>query len=276
MVNDWLFTRRRQQHRRRDDGVGIRDRGSQHDAVERMSISSYVTNLPKDIKTNELWNRCTMLGTVIDVHIAHKLSKMERRFGIVRFIKVRNSKDLESRLCEIWFGNYHIFVSISQFPKKENYVREKETGRKASGKEVNVGSKVGRSNAKAITGEKSVKPIQAKVIRRVMIGGCELTRLTTVQSPTLEPEVGDEGRFYDNKSNASDSLEDWEGDDEEGDQGVGMNMDNLHGIHSMHVSPQQGKKEDWFVPERVNDLGGQLRSSFSRTPGYSISVRTFV
>ncbi|KAL4573741.1 hypothetical protein LXL04_020558 [Taraxacum kok-saghyz] len=176
---------KRQYKNNRKEVDGRRDRGSQHDAVERMSISFYITNLPKDIKTNELWNRCAAFGTVVDVYIAQKLSKMGRRFGFVRFIKVHNSKDLESPLCDMWFGNYHVFASIARFPKKDNVIIKHDPPHKPIAKETQGGNKVNRSYAKVVNGEKIVNSAPEKVIRSVMIGGRELTGLTEVQSITL-------------------------------------------------------------------------------------------
>ena len=166
MANDWhQVANRRQQHKRKTDGTGIRDRGSQHGNVDKMSTPFYVTNLPKDIKTNELWNKCAILGTVVDVYIAQKLSKMGRRFAFVLFIKVRNTNDLEARLCDMWFGNYHIFASIARFPKKDNTqsIPQPDNVRNTSRNVTHASQMAAKSYATAVTGDKMAKQLHKRL-----------------------------------------------------------------------------------------------------------------
>ncbi|KAL4568860.1 hypothetical protein LXL04_024477 [Taraxacum kok-saghyz] len=176
MVNDWQQVRRKHnQYQRSNDDGEIRVRGS-----GESSLSFYVTNLPKDIKTNELWNWCATLGTVVDVYIAQKLSKMGRRFGFVRFIK--NLK-LDYVTC-MWFGNYHVFASIARFPKKDRVIANEPVNKKV-GTQSKAGVTTGRSYAKAVSGENPPITVPKKIVRSVSIGGRELTGLTDVQSTVL-------------------------------------------------------------------------------------------
>ncbi|KAL4554960.1 hypothetical protein LXL04_037570 [Taraxacum kok-saghyz] len=172
MATGWQqVTKRRQYQNNGNNEFGRRDREPHHGVVEKMSISFFITNLPKDIKTNELWNRCAAFGTVVDVYIAQKHSKMGRQCGFVRYIKVHNLKDLESRLCDMWFGNYHVFASLSRFPKNDNALTHNDPPSKQTVKDVQGGIKVCRSYEKVVTGEKVEKIVPEKVLRSVMVGG---------------------------------------------------------------------------------------------------------
>nr|GEZ06585.1 hypothetical protein [Tanacetum cinerariifolium] len=66
----------------------------------------------------DLWNHCEKHGTVADVYIAQKLSKIRRRFAFVRFLKVKNIVSLLESLNKIWIGSYHIFAAKARFERK--------------------------------------------------------------------------------------------------------------------------------------------------------------
>ncbi|CAH1414046.1 unnamed protein product [Lactuca virosa] len=124
---NWRHVGRRKDGRGKFGYESVKDPGqhrsgrndSKFDDVNRISVSFYVTNLPSDLHPRDLWKRCENLGTVVDTYIARKRSKMGRRFGFVRFIKVINSQELERRFCEIWFGNYHVFASLARFKRND-------------------------------------------------------------------------------------------------------------------------------------------------------------
>lgn len=90
---------------------------SNNDAVNKILVSFYVTNLSSYLQPIELWKQCEKIETVVDVYIALKRSRLGRRFGFVRFIEVKNNQELEKKLCEIWFGNYHVFSSLSKYKR---------------------------------------------------------------------------------------------------------------------------------------------------------------
>ena len=53
--------------------------------------TTYITNFPTSMGSKDLWQLCDKHGTVADVYITHKLSKIGRRFAFVRFLKVKNT-----------------------------------------------------------------------------------------------------------------------------------------------------------------------------------------
>ncbi|CAI9270854.1 unnamed protein product [Lactuca saligna] len=63
----------------------------------------------------------TQVGTIVDVYIAKKLSKLGKHFAFVCFIKVLDEKLLESKIRDIWLGSYHLFASVECFQRESDH-----------------------------------------------------------------------------------------------------------------------------------------------------------
>ncbi|GJZ58847.1 RNA-directed DNA polymerase, eukaryota, nucleotide-binding alpha-beta plait domain protein [Tanacetum coccineum] len=76
---------------------------SNEDFTKKISHSVFVTNFPDYVNSRDLWNKCSVYGTVIDVFIPNKKSKAGKRFAFdpVSF-KVFNLDRLVKNLCTIW------------------------------------------------------------------------------------------------------------------------------------------------------------------------------
>ncbi|PWA67905.1 hypothetical protein CTI12_AA244900 [Artemisia annua] len=178
-----------QEVRRNRDNYRDRRSTKKHETIDKVSVSYYITNLPKDIQPREIWNRCTSIGTIVDVYVAQKLSKMGRRFGFVRFIKVKDTREVEKRLCDIWFGNYHVFASVARFKRVEsNMDRQQVNQKEGRARMQQNGMGNGRSYAKVVSREKPKNMEQVQVMRSMKIEKKELTGVTDV-SPTILVEV---------------------------------------------------------------------------------------
>ncbi|GJX70534.1 RNA-directed DNA polymerase, eukaryota [Tanacetum coccineum] len=70
------------------DVTSRKHRRSKDDEVLKISKSVFVTNFPESISARDLWKSCSVYGTVVDVFIPSKKSKVGKRFAFVRFIKV--------------------------------------------------------------------------------------------------------------------------------------------------------------------------------------------
>ncbi|CAH1448081.1 unnamed protein product [Lactuca virosa] len=95
--------------------------------IENVSSPFYVTNFPIDLGVKELWDACAKVGTMADVYIAKKLSKLGKRFAFVRFIKVSDDKLLERKIREIWLGLYHLFASVARFQREPDRKRQSDS-----------------------------------------------------------------------------------------------------------------------------------------------------
>ncbi|CAH1421341.1 unnamed protein product [Lactuca virosa] len=103
-----------------EQGSRSRYAPSNNRLVDNLSFSFYVTNFPPNADVKSLWDVCAKIGTVADVYMARKLSKLGKRFAFVRFIRASDDQLLERRLWEIWMGSYHLFASISRFNRAVN------------------------------------------------------------------------------------------------------------------------------------------------------------
>ncbi|GJR71510.1 RNA-directed DNA polymerase, eukaryota [Tanacetum coccineum] len=95
---------------------------SKVDQTVRISKSVFVSNFPEGCTAKDLWKVCNDYGTVVDVFIPTKKSKVGKRFAFVRFIKVINLDRLIENLNTIWIGRFHLFANLARFerPKKPN------------------------------------------------------------------------------------------------------------------------------------------------------------
>ncbi|GKA03205.1 RNA-directed DNA polymerase, eukaryota [Tanacetum coccineum] len=84
---------------------------SKADQTMRVSKSVYVSNFPDGSTSKDLWKICNDYGTVVDVFIPNKKSKVGKRFAFVRFIKVDNLDRLIQNLNTIWIGRFHLFAN---------------------------------------------------------------------------------------------------------------------------------------------------------------------
>nr|GEU86184.1 RNA-directed DNA polymerase, eukaryota, reverse transcriptase zinc-binding domain protein [Tanacetum cinerariifolium] len=91
------------------------DRRSNQDDVLNISTSFFVTNFPEQTTAKELWRLCKEYGNVIDVFIPNRRSKLGKRFGFVRFIKILDVVRLVNILCTIWIGKIKLHVNIAIF-----------------------------------------------------------------------------------------------------------------------------------------------------------------
>ncbi|GKD66763.1 RNA-directed DNA polymerase, eukaryota, nucleotide-binding alpha-beta plait domain protein [Tanacetum coccineum] len=94
-----------------------RARASNEDLTQKISHSIFVTNFPDSVNSRDLWNKCSVYGTVVDVFIPAKLSKAGKRFSFVRFINVFNLDHLVENLCSLWIGRHHLFANHVRFDR---------------------------------------------------------------------------------------------------------------------------------------------------------------
>ncbi|GKV19323.1 hypothetical protein SLEP1_g29603 [Rubroshorea leprosula] len=88
--------------------------------VLEQATSFFFTNFPDDWRMDEMWTAFIRCGRAIQVYVARKKDKRGRRFGFVRFLNVNNPKELEAKLKQIHFDNYHLEANIAIFSKDES------------------------------------------------------------------------------------------------------------------------------------------------------------
>ncbi|PWA47733.1 hypothetical protein CTI12_AA498410 [Artemisia annua] len=88
---------------------------SNEDQVRSISKSVFVTNFPDSTTSSDLWRLCQTYGTVVDVFIPNRHSKVGKRYAFVRFIKVFNVERLVGNLCTLWIGRMHLQANMARF-----------------------------------------------------------------------------------------------------------------------------------------------------------------
>ncbi|GJR22212.1 RNA-directed DNA polymerase, eukaryota, partial [Tanacetum coccineum] len=58
---------------------------SNEELTQKISHSVFVTNFPDYVNSRDLWEKCSVYGTVVDVFIPSKKSKAGKRFAFVRY-----------------------------------------------------------------------------------------------------------------------------------------------------------------------------------------------
>nr|GEY40143.1 RNA-directed DNA polymerase, eukaryota, reverse transcriptase zinc-binding domain protein [Tanacetum cinerariifolium] len=64
-----------------------------------------------------LWNVCVNYGRLVDSFIANKRSKGGKRFGFIRFLRVKDESKFLKHLSNIWIGSYHLYVTNARFQR---------------------------------------------------------------------------------------------------------------------------------------------------------------
>ncbi|PWA67411.1 hypothetical protein CTI12_AA318580 [Artemisia annua] len=116
-----------------DNQFGFRKRGlrSEEDIIQAVSQATYVTNFPATCGTKELREIGAKHGVVVDVFISNRLSKAGKRFGFLKFIRVKDLDKLVNLLKEEWIGNFHLFASKPRF-SRDQFAGGKQTPANAS------------------------------------------------------------------------------------------------------------------------------------------------
>nr|GEV12242.1 RNA-directed DNA polymerase, eukaryota [Tanacetum cinerariifolium] len=91
------------------------DQRSKEDVIHNISTSIFVTNFPDQTNAKELWRFSNQYGNVIDAFILDRRSKIDKRFGFIRFIKVADVDRLINNLCTIWIGKFKLHANVARF-----------------------------------------------------------------------------------------------------------------------------------------------------------------
>lgn len=129
--------------------------------VKKLSTTFFFTNYPPHWKEKELWNFFSKFRKVVDVYVARKLNKEHKKFGFVRFFKVSDEEELESRLRNIWIGSHKLFVRVEKFKRRTTNGSSEKKSITSIRKEE---KKMEFSYAEVLNGKKSVStPVLPKI-----------------------------------------------------------------------------------------------------------------
>ncbi|GKE52331.1 RNA-directed DNA polymerase, eukaryota [Tanacetum coccineum] len=163
-----------------------------HKNLQDLSVTVYITNFPTSLGSKDLWKTCSEHGTVADVYIARKLSKIGRRFAFVRFLKVKNTGSLIDDLNKIWIGTYHLFAAMARFGRKPNDASiptQKPIHPQKQIKPIPTPSHVNsnRSYASALNGKSSQNqvPKETVILKSVTLDASDLIEICEMRNVIL-------------------------------------------------------------------------------------------
>ncbi|GJY85006.1 RNA-directed DNA polymerase, eukaryota [Tanacetum coccineum] len=163
-----------------------------HKNLQDLSETVYITNFPTSLGSKDLWKTCSEHGTVADVYIARKLSKIGRRFAFVRFLKVKNTGSLIDDLNKIWIGTYHLFAAMARFGRKPNDASiptQKPIHPQKQTKPIPTPSHVNsnRSYASALNGKSSQNqvPKETVILKSVTLDASDLIEICEMRNVIL-------------------------------------------------------------------------------------------
>ncbi|GKE62330.1 RNA-directed DNA polymerase, eukaryota, nucleotide-binding alpha-beta plait domain protein [Tanacetum coccineum] len=90
---------------------------SKFDQTSKISKSVFVSNFPDGCNYKDIWKVFNDYGTVVDVFIPNKKSKVGKRFAFDRFIKVLNLDRLIENLNTIWIGRFHLIANPVRYER---------------------------------------------------------------------------------------------------------------------------------------------------------------
>ncbi|GKA61011.1 RNA-directed DNA polymerase, eukaryota [Tanacetum coccineum] len=163
-----------------------------HKNLQDVTETVFITNFPTSFESKDLWQTCNEHGTVADVYIARKLSKIGRRFAFVRFLKVKNIGSLVDDLNKIWIGSYHLFAAMARFDRKPNVTpkpipKPNHTHNQSKHASHSSHANPNRSYATALNGKTSSKQVskEAVILKSVTLDVSDLIEIHEMRNVIL-------------------------------------------------------------------------------------------
>ncbi|CAL0310563.1 unnamed protein product [Lupinus luteus] len=118
----------------------------------RDSTTFFFSNFPADHGAKEMWEIFQKWGKVVDVVIPLRLDKYGKKFGLVRFQDVKNSKQMVEKLDRIWIDLYKIWVNLPKFQRGQvvSRIQSSDKPGKDVGKKLTFKLRDGRNFAEVV------------------------------------------------------------------------------------------------------------------------------
>ncbi|GKV12444.1 hypothetical protein SLEP1_g23583 [Rubroshorea leprosula] len=139
-----------------------RDKGGLSKGLLKQTTSFFIANFPEEWKQKDMWKEFKKYGRVIQIYIANKNDKWGRKFGFVRFLNIRNPREMELNLSKIQVGDRRLQANLAMYNEENGDLgmkkRESKTNACPSKQvEATVGTKsyadAVRSNEEASKGK---------------------------------------------------------------------------------------------------------------------------
>ncbi|KAJ0482641.1 putative RNA recognition motif domain, nucleotide-binding alpha-beta plait domain superfamily [Helianthus annuus] len=87
----------------------------------------YVARLPEKCSSEDIAEVLRNFGEIEGIYIARKRDKRGFRFGFASFKGVKDERELEERMSNVWMGSYKLFINVAKFSKENEDRRDGKT-----------------------------------------------------------------------------------------------------------------------------------------------------
>ncbi|GKU86994.1 hypothetical protein SLEP1_g1457 [Rubroshorea leprosula] len=168
----WESFSLRRWNRPEQDGNAARQKSSWNTNIQgidrrvfNQATVFFFTNFPEDWRQENMWQTFCKYGRVLDIYSPMRKNKMGSRFGFVRYLDVRNERELEIQLDQIRVGSLKLWVNIPKFEEKRSYVKiNQRHNEHTRNRERSQGARGHRTFAEVVKGnsEHDPKPMNGK------------------------------------------------------------------------------------------------------------------
>ncbi|GKV39902.1 hypothetical protein SLEP1_g47602 [Rubroshorea leprosula] len=91
----------------------------------KQATTFFFSNIPNDWNYNDMWTTFDRYGRLISIYSPQRRNQFGRRFGFLKYIEVRNARELEEKLDQIWVAGRKIWVNIAKYPEEKIAAKKK-------------------------------------------------------------------------------------------------------------------------------------------------------
>ncbi|GKV32990.1 hypothetical protein SLEP1_g41549 [Rubroshorea leprosula] len=171
-AQQWESSNLRRWNRPEQDGKAARLKSSWKSDIRgidrrvfNQTTAFFFTNFPEDWRQENMWQTFCKYGRVLDIYSPMRKNKMGSRFGFVRYLDVRNERELEIQLDQIRVGSFKLWVNRPRFEDKRSFVKYNQGSNDHSrNRERDQGTSGHRTFAEVVKGnsEHDPKPTKGK------------------------------------------------------------------------------------------------------------------
>ncbi|GKU89448.1 hypothetical protein SLEP1_g3583 [Rubroshorea leprosula] len=107
--------RRGQWQPERKQGRGNQKERSYDEGLYNQTTPYFFTNFPEHWSYADMWRTFLHYGRVFDIYCPNRRSRNGTRFGFVRFLEVKDRKELERKLDQIWVNDMKLWVNSPRY-----------------------------------------------------------------------------------------------------------------------------------------------------------------
>ncbi|GKV04742.1 hypothetical protein SLEP1_g16855 [Rubroshorea leprosula] len=120
-----VVERRGQWQSERKQGRGNQKERPYDEGLYNQATPYFFTNFPESWSYADMWRTFLHYGRVYDIYSPNRRSRNGTRFGFVRFLEVKDRKELERQLDQIWVNGMKLWVNSPRYDVEKNRSKEK-------------------------------------------------------------------------------------------------------------------------------------------------------